>query len=84
MINMQEQDLDASSGLTYPIRIIISLVIAIIPVIVWFIVWSSLRNIPHLNLTGLQRLESLIYLIVVSGFMFIPTFRGVYSFLTRR
>jgi len=82
---MQEQDLDASSGLTYPIRIIISLVIAIIPVIVFLLGWYNIRgDFPDLNLTETQRLEELVYQIAIGGLIFVSTFLGVYSFLKKR
>ena len=84
VIKIQKQDLNTSSELTKPKKIIISFIIAIIPVIVFLIGWYSIiGNIPNADPSGLQRAEELTLQIVVSGFLFIPTFRGVYSYLNR-
>ncbi len=81
---MQKQDLNTSSELTKQNKIIISFIIALLPVIVWLIVWYSISmNTPDADPSGLQRLEELTLQIAVSGMLFIPTFRGTYSFLNR-
>ena len=80
---MINTDRNKSSGLSNPAKIIISFIIALLPVIAFLIVWSSIMNTPDANPSGLQRLEYLVLQIAVSGMLFIPTFRGVYSFLSK-
>jgi len=83
VIKIQKQDLTTTSGLTNPTKIIISFIIALLPVIAFLIVWSSIMNTPDANPSGSQQLEYLVLQIAVSGMLFIPTFRGVYSFLSK-
>lgn len=84
VIKIQKQDLTTASGLTNPTKIIISFIIAIVPVIAFLIVWYMIiLSTPDAKFSESQELEYLTLQIAVSGMLFISTFWGVYSFLSR-
>jgi len=85
VIKIQKQDLTTASGLTNPTKIVISFIIAIVPVIAFLIVWYMIiSSTPDAKFSESQELEYLALQIAFSGMLFISTFWGVYSFLSRR